>query len=96
MNVSRCDIREDRDIPGQFSSLIQKYNISPDQLRIEITETAFAENPDLLISNTIKLTGSSFSHIIRRSEKKPHNCQLYDPDGGKTGNEDDRRRGRNQ
>ena len=55
-----CDIREDRDIPGQFSSLIQKYNISPDQLRIEITETAFAENPDLLISNTIKLRELGF------------------------------------
>ena len=60
VNVSRCDIREDRDIPGQFSSLIQKYNISPDQLRIEITETAFAENPDLLISNTIKLRELGF------------------------------------
>ena len=60
VNVSRCDIREDRDIPGQFSSLIQKYNLSPDQLRIEITETAFAENPDLLISNTIKLRELGF------------------------------------
>ena len=60
VNVSRCDIREDRDIPGQFSSLIQKYNISPDQLRIEITETAFAENPDFLISNTIKLRELGF------------------------------------
>ncbi len=60
VNVSRCDIREDRDIPGQFSSLIQKYNLTPDQLRIEITETAFAENPDLLISNTIKLRELGF------------------------------------
>ena len=60
VNVSRCDIREDRDIPGQFSSLIQKYNISPDQLRIEITETAFAENPDLLISNTNRLRELGF------------------------------------
>ena len=60
VNVSRCDIREDRDIPGQFSSLIQKYHLSPDQLRIEITETAFAENPDLLISNTIRLRELGF------------------------------------
>ena len=60
VNVSRCDIREDRDIPGQFSSLIQKYNLSPDQLRIEITETAFAENPELLISNTVKLRELGF------------------------------------
>ena len=60
VNVSRCDIREDRDIPGQFSRLIQKYNLSPDQLRIEITETAFAENPELLISNTVKLRELGF------------------------------------
>ena len=60
VNVSRCDIREDRDIPGQFSRLIQKYGITPDQLRIEITETAFAENPDLLISNTNKLRELGF------------------------------------
>ena len=60
VNVSRCDIREDRDIPGQFSNLIQKYSISPDQLRIEITETAFTENSELLISNTIKLRELGF------------------------------------
>ena len=60
VNVSRCDIREGRDIPGQFSNLIQKYRLSPDQLRIEITETAFAENPDLLIANTIKLRELGF------------------------------------
>ena len=60
VNVSRCDIRKDRDIPGQFSSLIRKYGLSPDQLRIEITETAFAENPDILISNTIKLRELGF------------------------------------
>ena len=60
VNVSRCDIREDRDIPGQFSRLIQKYGIAPDQLHIEITETAFAENPDLLISNTNRLRELGF------------------------------------
>ena len=60
VNVSRCDIREDRDIPGQFSGLIRKYGIAPDQLRIEITETAYAENPDLLISNTMKLRELGF------------------------------------
>ena len=60
VNVSRCDIREDLDIPGQFSNLIQKYNLSPDQLRIEITETAFAEKPELLISNTIRLREMGF------------------------------------
>ena len=60
VNVSRCDIREDRDIPGQFVNLIQKYDLSPDQLHIEITETAFAENPELLISNTVRLRELGF------------------------------------
>ena len=60
VNVSRCDIREDRDIPGHFSRLIQKYGIAPDQLRIEITETAFAEKPELVFSNTTKLRELGF------------------------------------
>ena len=55
VNVSRDDIREDRDIPAHFLNLIQTYNLSPDQLHIEITETAYVENSDLLISTTEKL-----------------------------------------
>ena len=55
VNLSRCDIREDGDIPGHFSRLIQTYNLTPDQLRVEVTETAYAEDSDLLISTTMKL-----------------------------------------
>ena len=60
VNVSRDDIREDRDIPGHFQKLIKAHGLSPDQLRIEITETAYAENPELLISTTEKLRGMGF------------------------------------
>jgi len=60
VNVSRDDIREDRDIPGHFQKLIQRYGLSPDQLRIEITETAYAESPELLISTTEKLRAMGF------------------------------------
>ncbi|MBQ6960682.1 MAG: EAL domain-containing protein [Clostridia bacterium] len=60
VNLSRCDIRSDRDIPGHFSRLIQTYGLTPDQLHIEITETAFAENPELLISTTVKLREAGF------------------------------------
>ena len=60
VNVSRDDIREDRDIPGHFQRLIQSYGLSPDQLRIEITETAYAESPELLISTTEKLRAMGF------------------------------------
>ena len=60
VNVSRGDIRKDRDISDYFRSLIQTYDLTPDQLRIEITETAFAENPELLISMTEKLRSLGF------------------------------------
>jgi EAL domain-containing protein (putative c-di-GMP-specific phosphodiesterase class I)/GGDEF domain-containing protein/ABC-type amino acid transport substrate-binding protein len=60
VNLSRCDIREDRNIPGQFFDLVQKYGLSADQLRIEITETAYAENPEALIRTTKKLREFGF------------------------------------
>ena len=60
VNVSRDDIREDRDIPAHFHHLIQAYNLTPDQIHIEITETAYVENPGLLISTTEKLRSLGF------------------------------------
>ena len=60
VNVSRDDINESRDISGQFSRLIQAYDLTPDQLRIEITETAYVENHDILIEATQKLRDLGF------------------------------------
>ena len=60
VNVSRDDIRDDRDIPEHFRKLTETWGISPDQLRIEITETAFAENPELLITATNQLRALGF------------------------------------
>ena len=60
VNLSRNDIREDRDIPGHFKDLTERYGVSPDQFRIEITETAFAENPELLIRTTQELRSMGF------------------------------------
>lgn len=60
VNLSRDDIREDRDIPGQFRDLIQRYELTPDQLRIEITETAYVENAEILIETTEKLRSYGF------------------------------------
>ncbi len=60
VNLSRCDVREDRNIPSHFHDLIKTYGLSPDQLRIEITESAFAENPELLIRTTVKLRELGF------------------------------------
>ena len=60
VNLSRRDIREERNIPGQFFDLVQKYGLSVDQLRIEITETAYAEDPELLLRTTKKLREFGF------------------------------------
>ena len=60
MNLSRNDFREDRDIPGFFQHLVKTYGLSRGQLRIEITETAYADTPELLISTTEKLRELGF------------------------------------
>ncbi|MBQ9008636.1 MAG: EAL domain-containing protein, partial [Clostridia bacterium] len=60
VNVSRDDIREGRDIPGYFQNLIQAYGLTPDQLHIEITETAYVEHPETLITTTEKLRSMGF------------------------------------
>ena len=60
VNLSRCDIREDRNIPGYFYDLTQKYGLSPDQLRIEITESAYTQDPELLTRTTEKLRSFGF------------------------------------
>ena len=60
MNVSRCAIAEGRDIPGHFRDLIQTYGLTPDQLRIEITETAYVQNPYTLIKTTERLREYGF------------------------------------
>lgn len=60
VNLSRCDIREDHHIPDHFRQLVQDYGLTPDQLRIEITETAYVENPDLLIRTTEQLRSFGF------------------------------------
>ncbi len=60
VNLSRSDIREDRNIPGIFYELIKKYDLDPEQLRIEITETAYVENPGFLIQTTSELREYGF------------------------------------
>ena len=60
VNLSRCDIRADRNIPGHFFELVQKYGLTVDQLRVEITETAYVEDPVQLIRTTVKLREFGF------------------------------------
>ena len=61
VNLSRSDLREDRNIPGHFYNLIRKYGLDPAQLRIEITESAYVEDPELLIRTTVKLREFGFN-----------------------------------
>ena len=60
VNVSRSDIKDDNDISEIFNNLIKKYNLTSDQLRIEITESAYMENPKKLIEATNKLRKLGF------------------------------------
>ena len=60
VNVSRNDIREGYALPDHFLHLIQTYDLTPDQLHIEITETAYVEHPEYLISTTEKLRSLGF------------------------------------
>ncbi|MCR5099711.1 MAG: EAL domain-containing protein [Lachnospiraceae bacterium] len=60
VNLSRSDISKEHNIPGHFYNLIKKYDLSPDMLRIEITETAYADDPELLINTTRQLKEFGF------------------------------------
>ncbi len=60
VNLSRCDIQDGRNIPGHFFELTRSYGLGVDQLRIEITETAYAEDSEILISTTKKLREFGF------------------------------------
>ena len=60
VNVARCDIKEEYDIPNHFRNLLKTYELTPDQLRIEITESAYADNSDIIIDVTKKLQEYGF------------------------------------
>ena len=61
VNLARNDILKDSNIPGHFYDLIQSYDLAPDQLRIEITETAYVKDSALLIGATVKLRELGFA-----------------------------------
>ena len=60
VNLSRRDIQNGRNIPGQFHDLVRTHGLSADQLGIEITESAYVEDPELLIRTTIRLRELGF------------------------------------
>ncbi len=63
VNVSRID-QYFMDIPNQFIYLIQKYNISPELIEIEITESAYAENAEALNESLRRLREYGFRVLL--------------------------------
>lgn len=59
INVSRMDI-VNMDLPRYFSDLINRYQLEVDLLRIEITETAYIEKSDQMISMAAELKKAGF------------------------------------
>lgn len=49
VNISRRDINN-TNVVSHFKGLLEKYSLRPKDLRLEITESAYMENPELLIS----------------------------------------------
>lgn len=62
VNVSRVDFFF-TDIAEHFISLVKKYGIEPELLGIEITESAFADNGELMLSAVEKLHSAGF-HVL--------------------------------
>lgn len=60
VNLSRLDIVKNPDVSDHFNTLKEFYNLSPGQLRIEITESAYVENSDTIIKTTTKLREAGF------------------------------------
>lgn len=59
VNVSRIDIFS-LDVPSYIISLVEKYDISPDLLKIEITESAYAEEGSAIIGAVDRLRDYGF------------------------------------
>lgn len=62
VNVSRTDLYS-VDVPAYFCSLIKKYDLPPELIEIEITESAYAEN-DTLVRKTVNALRASGFHIL--------------------------------
>lgn len=59
VNVSRIDIFS-LDVPKYLISLVEKYDITPDLLKIEITESAYAEDGDSIVETVNRLRDYGF------------------------------------
>lgn len=59
INVSRADLLKGR-VANKLMGLIEKYDLSPNLLRVEITESAYMDNPQKLIAEINSLSECGF------------------------------------
>lgn len=59
INVSRIDIFS-LDVPKYLIALVEKYDITPDLLKVEITESAYAEDGDSIVDTVNRLRDYGF------------------------------------
>ncbi|MGM9603470.1 MAG: EAL domain-containing protein [Faecousia sp.] len=59
VNVSRADVYQD-DLQETLSGLVKKYGIEPQQLHLELTESAYTENPSQIIATVDRLREVGF------------------------------------
>ena len=59
VNVSRADVYQ-ADLPETLSGLINQYGIEPQQLHLELTESAYTENPNQIIATVDQLRQQGF------------------------------------
>ncbi|MBS5062651.1 MAG: EAL domain-containing protein [Hungatella hathewayi] len=59
VNVSRADIYN-TDIADILMDILKKYRLSPERLHLEITESAYTENPNQIIETVSRLRGLGF------------------------------------
>ncbi len=59
VNISRIDILE-LDLPEIFKELMEKYDISADELRLEITESAYVEQGNEILNVVNRLRADNF------------------------------------
>ncbi len=59
VNVSRADVYQE-DLPEILAGLVNQYGIDPGQLHLELTESAYTENPNQIISMVERLRQRGF------------------------------------
>lgn len=60
VNISREDVRS-RDLTQVFEELLKKYELTPDMLHLEITESSYLDHANVLIREVTNLVNAGFS-----------------------------------